>query len=208
MDVHLHVWAVKVQGQQNGPSSLPVALAGRRGLILHCRAQQFSCSQDPWPRFPSVSVALQTASPCGIGMLHGWYSLGFEDEQNDAVYISLMSHRTHSDERGKPQLLGSWCLFRDHARLQDSWGNVIISWRKWRQEKYVLPLILLIFSSAAHSFLPQLLFSLPTKSQVAVKKAFFCGMVLVCLPHSVLWTSGFPVVSSLFNSICSSIANN
>lgn len=58
--------------------------------------------------------------------------------------------------------------------LQEHWVNMIIDCRKCKEEKYVLPLILLLdFSSAAHTFLPQLVFLLLTKSQVAVNKAIF-----------------------------------
>lgn len=97
MDVHLQMSAVKVQGQQNCPSSLSVGLAGLKGLILHWRAQQCSCSQDPWSRCPSVSVALHTASPCGIRMLPGWYSFGFKDEQSDAVWCPIGHIQTRGE---------------------------------------------------------------------------------------------------------------
>lgn len=66
--------AVQVQRRQNCLSLLSMKLAGLRGMILHWWAQQCSCSQGPWPRCSSVSVALQTASPHGVRMLHGWYS--------------------------------------------------------------------------------------------------------------------------------------
>lgn len=74
-------------------------------------------------------------------------------------FISLVSCRTNSDESGKAQLLWSRCLLQDPTWLQDFWVNVIIPWRKWREEEYVLPLILLlIFISAAHASLLQLCF--------------------------------------------------
>lgn len=145
-------------------------LSGLRSLILQWGAQHHSCSQGPWLCLRGFSKCLTPwykDSPWVILLcLWGWTKW--------CRYISLLSHRTNSEQSGKTQLLWSWCLLQDHTCLQEHWVNVIISWRKCKKEKYVLPLILLLnFPSAAHTFLTRLVFLLLTKSQVAVNKAIF-----------------------------------